>query len=148
MNKITIHSSAEVMADPHALLRELREAIPDFDAAAAAAVADAAAEEEMLSEMASYGSDDTGVSNSIFISTKTGVRHGPRVKVAIDPPDSFSPGGKNATVTFDGKAIGEVPAGLLWQVQQFISLNRKVLDEYWNEQISTGELSRRLQKIS
>ena len=86
--------------------------------------------------MASFGPDDTGV------------RHGPRVKVAIDPPLHFSADGDNASVKFDGTvAVGDVPARLLKQVQAFIELNRPVLTEYWEERISTGELVRRLRPI-
>lgn len=141
-------SAAEVVADPHALLRAIRADVPDFDYRAAAALADALAEEEMLGEMASFRSAVTGVDNTIFISTKAGVRHGPRVKVAINPPLHLNAGGETASVAFDGTvAAGNVPAWLLRQVQAFIELNRAALTEYWEERISTDELQQQLRSI-
>ena len=138
-------SAAEVVADPAAFLKAVREAVPDFDYCAAAALADALAEEEMLGEMASFGSAVTGVDNTIFISTKVGVRHGPRIKVAINPAKHLNPGGETASVTFEGNvAAGDVPSWLLKQVQKFIELNRAVLVEYWELRISTDELQQQL----
>jgi hypothetical protein len=113
-------------------------------------ISDELAERELLGDMSSYPTEDTGVDNTIFISTKIGVRHGPRIKVAIDPPKSFSPGSVSASVSInDGKvAAGEIrSAELLRQVQRFIELNRDALLEYWDCQISTPELGRRLQSI-
>lgn len=148
MTSTTPSSAAAIIADPVAFLRALREDVPDFDYQAAAALADALAEEEMLGEMASFGVDTTGIKNTIFISTGYGVRHGPRVKVAINPALQFSPGGDWASVTFDGTvAAGDVPAWLLKQVQAFIELNRAVLTEYWEQRILTSELQRRLRSI-
>jgi hypothetical protein len=141
-------SAAEVVADPSALLSAIRAEVPDFDYAAAAALADALAEEELLSEMASFGPEDTGVSHTIFISTKGRTRHGPRIKVAINPALKFAPGGDDASVVFDGTvAAGIVPPWLLKQVHAFIELNRDVLTEYWDERILTSELMRRLRRI-
>jgi hypothetical protein len=93
MTKMTViipSSAAEVVADPAAFLKAVREgkaaAIPDFDYEAAAALADVLAEEEMLGEMATFREATTGIHNTIFLSTKEGVRHGPRIKVTINPP--------------------------------------------------------------
>jgi hypothetical protein len=67
-------SAAEPVADPAAFLRAVRAgdhvAVPDFDYRAAAALADALAEEELLEEIVSYRKDVTGVDNTIFISPK------------------------------------------------------------------------------
>jgi Domain of unknown function (DUF4160) len=148
--KMTIFpsSAAEIAADPTAFLRAIRADVPDFDYRAAAALADALAEEEMLDEMASFRSAVTGVGNTLFISTKAGVRHGPRVKVAINPPTHLNAGGETASVTFDGTvSAGNVPASLLKEVQEFIELNRTVLVDYWEQRISTDELQERLKSI-
>ncbi|WP_315792669.1 hypothetical protein [Bradyrhizobium sp. SZCCHNRI1002] len=111
--------------------------------------ADAAAEGEMLGDMVAFDSTVTGIHNTIFVSTKAGVRHGPRIKVAINPPTHFRADGENASVTFDGRVIpdGAVPAALLSQLQEFINQNRAVLFEYWDQNISTNELQRRLHPI-
>src|SRR5258708_6437157 len=75
-------------------------------------ISDELAEMEMLGDMASFPREDTGVDNTIFISTKIGVRHAPRIKLAIDPPDSFSPGRVTASIAIDSGAVvaGEEPA--------------------------------------
>lgn len=113
-------------------------------------ISDELAERELLGEMASYRQDDTGVDNTIFISTKSGARHGPRIKLAIDPPDSLNPLSETASIAIDS---GNVVAGkvhsakLLKQVQQFIELNRDLLLEYWECRISTADLGKRLKPI-
>jgi hypothetical protein len=109
---------------------------------------DTTAERDLAEEMVSYRRDVTGVDNTVFISPKGYVRHGPRVKVAINPPDTVDPRGETASVDFDGVvAAGDVPANLLRQVQRFIELNRETLLDYWNYQIDTEELRRRLCSI-
>jgi hypothetical protein len=61
----------------------------------------ALAEEEIaeLEAMASFGPQTTGIDNTIFISPDVTGRHGPRIKVAIDPPHSFKPGGKDSSIS-------------------------------------------------
>jgi hypothetical protein len=123
--------------------------VPDFDYRAAAALADALAEEEMLGEMASFRKAVTGVDNTIFVSTKSGVRHGPRIKLAVNPATHVSPSGDTASVNFDGEVTaGQLPSDLLRQAQRFIELNRQTLLDYWEERISTDELRQRLKRIS
>ena len=63
-----------------------REAILDL--------ADALAEEELLEERVTYRKNVTGVDNTIFISPKGNTRHAPRIKLAVDPPDSVDPRGE------------------------------------------------------
>jgi Domain of unknown function (DUF4160) len=107
------------------------------------------AEREWLWDMSSFGEKTTGVNHNIFVSTRTGVPHGPRIKVAIDPPKSFSPDCVSASVSIaDGKVMaGKVPAKLLRQVQAFIELNRDVLFRFWNCEIGTDELHEQLRSI-
>jgi hypothetical protein len=139
-------SAAEVVSDPAAFLRALRADVPDFDYRAAAALADALAEEELLEEMVSYRTDVTGVSNTIFISPKGNTRHAARVKVAINPADSVDPRGETASVAIsDGSVMaGNVSAALLKDVQRFIELNRAALIDYWEYRIDTEQLRQRL----
>jgi hypothetical protein len=99
--------------------------------------------------MAGYGKNITGVANIIFISRRGRTRRGLRIKIAIDPPDSFSPYADIAVVALDGDAIeGEIPAPLLAEVRRFPSLNSEVLTEYWNYEILTDELQRRLRSVA
>jgi hypothetical protein len=67
--------------------------------------------------------------HTIFISHGLRVRHAPRIKVAIHPPDSINPLSEQASVEIGtGNALaGEVPPELLKQVRQFVELNRPVL---------------------
>jgi hypothetical protein len=142
-------SAADIVSDPAAFLRALRADVPDFDYRAAAALADALAEEELLEEMVSYHAETTGIHNAIFISPKGNTRHAARIKVAIDPPVSFDPRGETASVAIaDGRVVaGKVPAALLGDVQRFIELNRAVLLDYWEYRIGGTELQRRLVSI-
>ena len=110
---------------------------------------DALAEEELEQEMVNYGRNITGIANIVFISPKGRTRHGPRIKIAINPPDSFAPHAEVAAVTFDGEVVdGAVPPALLRQVRQFLALNRETLLAYWNYEILTDELQRRLRSIA
>jgi hypothetical protein len=96
--------------------------------------------------MVSYRRNVTGIAHTIFISPKGNARHGPRLKVAIDPPDSIDPRSHTVSVTIDGKPLGKIDPVLLAAVCDFIALNRAVLLAYWNYEIDTDQLRRRLRK--
>jgi hypothetical protein len=81
MTKIAVtipSTAAEIVADPSAFLKAVREGktvpIPDFDYRAAAALTDELAEEELIEEMTSYRKNVTGVDNTIFISPRSKTR--------------------------------------------------------------------------
>jgi hypothetical protein len=98
--------------------------------------------------MVSYRANVTGISHTIFISPRGNAAHGPRVKVAIDPPDSLDPRGNITTITFDGEGqSGAIDPHLARQVQQFIEINRSTLLDYWFYRIDTDQLRQRLQPI-
>jgi len=122
---------------------------PSRDPASIVAISDELAEREQLGHMVTYRKNITGVDNTIFISPGLRVRHAPRIKVAIDPPDSINPLSEQASVEITtGKVVaGEVSAALLKQVQRFIELNRDVLLEYWDARITTDELQARLKAV-
>jgi hypothetical protein len=102
--------------------------------------------EDDLQETISYQKNVTGVAHTVFISPKGNARHGPRIKIAIVPPDSLDPRSETASIGFDGEiAAGTIEPELLRQVRQFIALNRRVLQDYWEYRIDTDELRRRLQ---
>src|SRR5260370_2733088 len=114
-------------------------------------ISDELAEMDMLGDVASFPTEDTGVDNTIFISTKIGVRHAPRIKLAVDPPDSFSPGSVTASIAIDSGGLlagNYLAAKALKQVHRFIELNRDLLLEYWHCRISTAEFGRRVKSIS
>jgi hypothetical protein len=146
-------SAADIVADPAAFLEAVRgghlKPVPDFDYRAAMALIEALAEEELFAEMVSYRKDVTGVSHTIFISPKGNTQHAARVMVAIDPPDSFDPRSVTASVAISDGAVmeGQVPPALLAAVRKFIQTNRAMLLDYWNYQIDTEQLRRRLTSI-
>ena len=100
-----------------------------------------------LEEMVSYRKDVTGISHTVFISPRGNADHDPRVKVAIDPPDSLDPRSRTAIVTIKGVVIGDLDPQLARQVQRFVQLNRAVLLDYWDYEIDTDQLRQRLQSI-
>jgi len=88
--------------------------------------------EEAEEDMVSAWPRDTGLDNAIKI-IPGNRRDGPRIKVAIDPPDRFPDGGVTATIPFGENNIGDpipkgvVPANVERQLREFIELNRAVL---------------------
>jgi hypothetical protein len=122
---------------------------PSSDFEPLVTISDELAEREQLEHMVTYRKNITGVDHTIFISPGLRVRHAPRIKVAIDPPDSINPLSDQASVeiTTGNVVAGEVSAALLRQVQKFIQLNRDVLLEYWDARITTDQLQARLTAI-
>jgi hypothetical protein len=103
---------------------------------------------EMLGNMSSYATKHTGVSNTIFVSTKGHV--GPRIRIAVDPPDSLSPGCVTASIAIDSGEVtaGEEPAPeVLKQAREWISLNRDALLDYWHERIDAADFGERMKPI-
>jgi hypothetical protein len=111
---------------------------------------DELAEMELLEEMVSFRKDATGIDHTIFISPRGQTRHAPRIKVAIDPPDSLNPAAVTASIAIhDGSVVAgsDVAPALLRQLQQFVEANRPVLLDYWDYRIDTRQLDRLLKKI-
>jgi hypothetical protein len=109
---------------------------------------DQLAEEELLEEMGSYREKRTGIKNVVFLSPKGQTKHPARIKVAIDPWDSFDPGPgtKQASIAVhDGSITGAyVPRDLYDDLLEFIRLNRETLLLYWEYKISTDQMEERL----
>jgi hypothetical protein len=97
-------------------------------------------------DLSSLRKDRTGVNNTIWVSPKMG-SHAPRIKIAIDPPDALTPGGKTATMTIhDVVVTGEaVPTHVIRQAEAFINRNRDVLLRFWNGEIDTAEMLDQIQ---
>jgi hypothetical protein len=99
-------------------------------------------------DLSSLRKDRTGVDNTIWVSPKMG-SHAPRIKIAIDPPDALTLGGKTATMTIHEPHVvtGEaVPTHVIRQAETFIDRNRDVLLRFWNGEIDTGEMLVQIQK--
>jgi hypothetical protein len=89
-------------------------------------------EQEAEEDMVSAWPKDTGLDNAIKI-IPGNQRHGPRIKVAIDPPNRFVEGGLAASIPFGEDEIrAPIPADVVprkveLQLRRFIELNRAVL---------------------
>ena len=130
------------MSDVERVLAELRELRTRIDVLATLA-------DQEVEDMVSLTPQETGVRNTLFVSTKGYAQHAPRIKIAIDPPDSFSATSKSASMALhDFTVTGEhVPAHIARQAEQFIELNREALVEYGDCRIATAELLRRIRPI-
>jgi hypothetical protein len=110
-----------------------------------------AGEDEEAGDMVSLTKRNTGIHNTLFASTKgyASERHGPRIKIAIDPATNLVASGKQASMAIHDYAIkGEhMPKALADQVQHFIELNREALLGYRDGKIATDELLGRLRPI-
>jgi hypothetical protein len=111
-------------------------------------IADALADQE-LQDTASLTPNETGIENTIFVSTKGYAQYAPRIKIAIDPPDSFNAASKSASMALhDFSLSGEhVPTHIARQAERFIALNRAALIDYWECRIATAELIRRIRSV-
>jgi hypothetical protein len=110
-----------------------------------------AGDDEEAGDMVSLTKRNTGIHNTLFASTKgyASERHGPRIKIAIDPATSLVASGKQASMRiYDFAITGEhMPPALVGLVTHFIELNRAALLDYWDGKIATDEFLSRLRPI-
>lgn len=100
--------------------------------------------------MANLRPNDTGLPMVIWISEKSGVRHGPRIKVSLKRGDKIDPSNTvsiTITKTPVQKGIEKLPAKDFALVQKFIVLNIDLLLKYWHREVSTKELILKLKSI-
>jgi len=152
MSKTVVLSSGEIAADPGVLVREIQagNTVSVFDIGRMVTsmseipwITQLIEEEyDEAEDMVSLRTKRTGVDNTVFISAKGRGRHAPRIKIAVDPPDSLNAAGKNVTMAIhDYKIIGEkLPTHVAKQARQFIERNRDTLLRYWNDEIDTEEM--------
>jgi len=107
-------------------------------------------DEAEAEDMVSLPSKRTGVANTIFVSSGN-PRHAPRIKIAVDPPDSFNPRGKSVSMQLhgDNDMVGEVlpPQRVIEQAKRWIKQNHAVLMLHWDNEISGDEAVRRLKPL-
>jgi len=145
---VTVVPGTGAFVAPISTLRRLAEA-PDA-AQQLEEIAEALAEREQLYAMAILGSAVTGIANTLWYIPVPDGQHGPRIKVAIDPPHAKRPGGAEATVPFDEAEpmSGPIPPALERQVRAFIALNKPALLDYWNLKTTTDEFVAQLRPIT
>ena len=156
MTIIVPSTSAEIAADSQRLIDAMRErriiSLDDVDytIAPTSAVVLADPEIDEAEDMVSLRKDRTGVDNTVFVSTKGYARHAPRIKIAIDPPDSLNPAAKTASMAIHDYSIAgaHIPPHLVEQAKRFIERNRAALLDYWDNKIDTPELIERLRAIA
>ncbi len=104
-------------------------------------IVEALLEQEFAYAMAILDVDVTGIESILWFQPVPTGQHGPRINVAIDPPDAIRQGGVEATVPLakDKSASGPISPALERQVRAFIELNKPVLMDYWNLKISTNK---------
>jgi hypothetical protein len=107
---------------------------------------DLAEEEERLGDMASLEKESTGVDSVVFVSTKADAQHAARIKIAVDPPESFNVASKTASMAIhDFSIVGAyVAPHIVEQAKRFVETNREVLLLYWEAKIGTKEMINRL----
>src|SRR5215831_473750 len=125
MGIVVSSSSAEVIADPARFLAEIQAGnlvyLSDLDRVVTLAEVD-----DEDDDMVSLRSIKTGIDNIIFVSTKGRGRHAPRIKIAVDPPDTLNTASATASMTIQIR--GEhVSSHLAEQARRFIESNRAVL---------------------
>ncbi len=148
--------SSEIVSDPGRLIREMKAGntvnIPDMGYTvvptgdvrdiARVVVAPYGDYDEAEEDMVSLRTNRTGVDNTIFVSTRGNAQHAPRIKIAVDPPDSLNASCKSTSMAIhDYSTVGEyLPTPLVEQVKSFIERNREILQRYWNYEIDTDQL--------
>ena len=132
---------------PSGLLRveDIRQSIRQFIAESFESFDEAEAE-----DMVSLPSRRTGVANTVFVSSGN-PRHAPRIKIAVDPPNSFNPRGKNVSMQMQGNydVVGEKlpPRRVIDQAKRWIKQNYAVLMQHWDNEISGDEVVKRVKPL-
>jgi hypothetical protein len=155
MNILVFTSSSEIEDDPKKLIEAMRAhniiRVRDLGYAIlpASYVPYDAGDYDETQDMASLRTERTGVDNTVFVSPKGRAQHGPRIKIAVDPPKSFDPTAKTASMAINAEYTveGDLPSHIEKQAKRFIELNREALLLYWSSAIDTDELLKRLKRI-
>jgi len=101
--------------------------------------------------MASISTEKTGLDYKIWVSTKSGIKHSPRIKVSILKNDKIKYD-QLFTVTIDDnpKIIGSLSKKLsskqLELIKKFVAINKTSLLQFWEEDITTDKLLDKLLK--
>jgi hypothetical protein len=107
-------------------------------------------DEAEAEDMVSLPSKRTGVANTIFVSSGN-PRHAPRIKIAVDPSDSFNPRGKSVSMQLhgDNDVVGDVlpPRRVIEQAKRWIKRNHAVLILHWDNKISGDEVVKRVKPL-
>jgi hypothetical protein len=145
-------SSSELLNDPQALLAALARGdvirVPDLGYTFAPSNFLSFVDLDEAEDMVPLRKDVTGIDHTIFVSTKGYAQHAPRIKIAVDPPDSLNAASKSASMALhDYSVMGEyVPPAIVEQAKKFIERNKPTLLDYWDNKIDTAQLIERLRR--
>jgi hypothetical protein len=106
-------------------------------------------DEEPPFEMANLYPRDTGLRMTVWVSPRGNARHDVRIKVCTTPGDRMD-ATNTAVVALRPRprvVQGELVADDFAAVARWIASNEPALIGYWNGDLSTVELARRLRKI-
>ncbi len=104
-------------------------------------------DEEAPFEMTNLRATVTGLPFVVFVSQQAGARHGPRIK--ISPLPRYNPS-EAITVTLEHppRPLGDIGGSDLKLVQQWIELNRVVIEGYWSGDIEyTDEMVSQIKPV-
>jgi hypothetical protein len=141
-------SSAEIIANPRRFLDEIRAGNSVYLSDMGRMVALAEADDE-AADLVFLCSERTGIDGTIFISTKGYAQHAPRIKIAVDPPDTFNAASKSASMAIHEYSMSGayLAPQIVEQAKHFIDLNREALLDYWDCKIDTAQLIERLKRV-
>jgi hypothetical protein len=100
-------------------------------------------------EMANLRPKSTGLPMVIWVSECGRAKHGPRIKVSLNPGEKSNMDDTVSVTIADSPQVigGSLASSDLKSVTRYIEVNREVLLEFWNGEIDTIELAQRLQSI-
>lgn len=96
-----------------------------------------------IDEMANLGKRTTKLPCVVYVSSKKGVAHGPRIKVNADYSERWCGNSFTITISDNPRVIGntfKIKQTDIEDITDWVKLNKTCLLEYWNEQIDIAEL--------
>lgn len=97
-------------------------------------------------EMANLDPDSTNLDYRVWISTKHGVQHGPRINIVLGK-DNYVPMTISSNPIVPGKINPKISAHELNKIRDWILLNKETLTAYWDDAVDTAKTIRNLQKL-
>jgi hypothetical protein len=111
-------------------------------------------EDTDLFEMSNFRKNETGLPMNIYVSSGSGLSYKlPRIKAMIDLSDKMNIGNTISIVLkrniTDNDIVGyhKLSSSNLSALRDFINLNYDALIQYWNDEISTTELTQKIQRL-
>jgi hypothetical protein len=101
--------------------------------------------EEDLFEMSNFNPDFTGTLNQIWISSNRDgrIKHGPRIKVVNSNGNWVSVSISSIPMIMNGEGLTTKE---MKKIVSFIKKNKKVLLKYWNNEIDTPKMVKKIKK--